>query len=269
MKRLRHPVRAIREPFGTAGLTVAILALVLAMVGGAWAAVGLNSKQKKEVTKIAKKFAGKPGAPGAAGANGKDGTNGTNGSSGAPGSNGKSVVTSAAPVGSGAGKCVAGGTKLEVEGSGTSELVCNGKNGTTGFVNELPSGQTEQGEWAVSGVDVNGGFQQFLSAVTFPFPLSAAPTGIYIGPGEGEGEENESSEITNGECSGTFESPAAKAGNLCVFGKSQANVDVAVVTAASSELPTRYGFAVETLTFGPVPVGAEILAAGSWAVKAP
>src|SRR3954453_22689625 len=56
--------RHFKEPFGKAGLTVAILALVLAMVGGAWAAVGLNGKQKKEVRKIAKTFAGKPGVAG-------------------------------------------------------------------------------------------------------------------------------------------------------------------------------------------------------------
>lgn len=98
MKRLRHPVRAIREPFGTAGLVVACVALVLALTGAAFAAAGLTGKQKKEVTKIAKKYAGKPGAPGAAGpagpqgpagAAGKDGANGTNGTDGADGKEGK------------------------------------------------------------------------------------------------------------------------------------------------------------------------------------
>ena len=65
MKRLRHPIRAIREPFGTAGLIVACVALVLALTGAAFAAAGLTGKQKKEVEKIAKKYAGKPGAAGA------------------------------------------------------------------------------------------------------------------------------------------------------------------------------------------------------------
>jgi hypothetical protein len=37
MQRLKHPVRAIREPFGKAGLTVAILALVLVLVPAAQA----------------------------------------------------------------------------------------------------------------------------------------------------------------------------------------------------------------------------------------
>jgi hypothetical protein len=120
MKRLKHPLRAIREPFGKAGLTVAILALVFAMVGGAYAASGgLTGKQKKEVEKIAKKYAGKTGpagsqgpagpagAKGDTGTNGKDGTNGTNGKEGPEGK--------------------------------------QGKDGTTGFTETLPSGETETG----------------------------------------------------------------------------------------------------------------------------
>ena len=73
--------RRIREPFGKAGLIVAIVALVAASVGGAYAAnhnggkhhkksknnAGLNGKQKKQVKNIskseAKKFANSnPGA---------------------------------------------------------------------------------------------------------------------------------------------------------------------------------------------------------------
>ena len=48
---IRHPIRAAREPFGKAGLIVAIVALVAAIGGTALAASGLNSKQKKEVDK--------------------------------------------------------------------------------------------------------------------------------------------------------------------------------------------------------------------------
>jgi hypothetical protein len=82
MQRPRHPIRAIREPFGKAGLTVAILALVLAMVGGAYAAGALTRKQKKEVVKIAKRYAGKDGL---AGAQGKEGKQGPTGQEGPPG----------------------------------------------------------------------------------------------------------------------------------------------------------------------------------------
>src|SRR3977135_3938804 len=89
-KRFSH---RLKEPFGKAGLTVAICALVLAMVGGAYAAGALSGKQKKEVEKIAKKFAGKPGAAGLAGPVGANGTNGTAGKEGAPGAPGKDGVS--------------------------------------------------------------------------------------------------------------------------------------------------------------------------------
>jgi hypothetical protein len=103
--RLRHPINSIREPFGKAGLIVACLALVFAMVGGAYAAGKLTSKQKKEVEKIAKKYAGRTGLAGSqgpagpvgvkgdTGTDGKDGTNGTNGKEGPEGKQGKDGIT--------------------------------------------------------------------------------------------------------------------------------------------------------------------------------
>jgi hypothetical protein len=35
MSRLRHPIRSLKEPFGKAGLTVAICPPVLGLIGGA------------------------------------------------------------------------------------------------------------------------------------------------------------------------------------------------------------------------------------------
>jgi hypothetical protein len=143
MKRLRHPVRAIREPFGTAGLIVACVALVLALTGAAFAAAGLTGKQKKEVEKIAKKVAGKPGAPGAAGPQGPAGTNGTNGKDGTNGTNGKdgngTNGTSATTVSfSGpAHGCAKGGS--EVKSASAPVYICNGESG------ETPTGTTFTG----------------------------------------------------------------------------------------------------------------------------
>ncbi len=83
MKRFRHPIRANREPFGkAAGLVVAIVALVFAMVGGAYAAGALTGKQKKEVKKIAKKYAGEAGPAGQQGKEGKQGPTGPEGPQG-------------------------------------------------------------------------------------------------------------------------------------------------------------------------------------------
>jgi hypothetical protein len=136
MSRLRHPIRAIREPFGKAGLTVAVIALVFAMVGGAFAAAGLNGKQKKQVTKIAKSFQG-TGPAGASGIAGPKGDPGPQGSEGPKGEQG--------PAGS---PWAAGGT--------------------------LPPGKSLQGVWSFSaGME---GFSRQFASFNFALPLSAPPT---------------------------------------------------------------------------------------------
>ncbi len=79
----------LHQQFGSAGLVLSVVAIVLALAGGAYAAGGgLSSKAKKEVTAIAKKYAGKPGTNGLTGATGLAGTNGTNGTNGTAGTNG-------------------------------------------------------------------------------------------------------------------------------------------------------------------------------------
>ena len=148
MSRLRHPIRAAREPFGKAGLVVAIVALVAAIGGTALAATKLNSTQKKEVEKIAKKYAGKPGANGT---NGTNGTNGSPGEKGAPGSpgakgeNGKSVTVTEIPAAPGEACEEQGGALVQQEGAPEGTEVCNG---TTGFTSTLPKGKTETGFWS-------------------------------------------------------------------------------------------------------------------------
>lgn len=157
----------IHNKLGTAGLIVSIVALVFALAGTAFAAAGLNSKQKKEVTKIAKKYAGKPGPqgqagpqgpqgpagpagavgpqgakgdPGADGAKGATGPTGPTGpggtgSTGPTGPTGTSVTLSSIPPGE--VECnEQGGAELKV-GSGTPVEVCNGEEGAAG-----PTGAT-------------------------------------------------------------------------------------------------------------------------------
>ncbi len=123
--------RRLKEPFGKAGLTVAILALVMALVGGAYAAGGLTKSQEKQVTKIAKKYAGKPGATGATGATGPAGTNGTNGKDGTNGTNGANGTGAEAISFSGAlHGCTEGG--IEVKSASATTFLCNGAKGTNG-----------------------------------------------------------------------------------------------------------------------------------------
>jgi hypothetical protein len=180
-------ISRIQSKFGTAGLVVAIVALVVALTGVAVAATGLNSKQKKEVTKIAKKYAGKDGAPGAtgpAGAQGAKGDTGAKGDQGIQGIQGKQGIQG--PEGS---PWTAGGT--------------------------LPSGETETGAWAVYN-------STSVVPLSFNIPLEAAPTAVrYMNPG---GEEKVFNPALPGfefvaatHCSGDFENPTAPPGEVCVY----------------------------------------------------
>ncbi|HEV7483968.1 MAG TPA: hypothetical protein VGO13_12805 [Solirubrobacterales bacterium] len=266
--------RRLREPFGKAGLIVAIVALVFAMLSGAYAATNngggkatASAKQGKQGKQGKPGKTGPAGPAGAPGAKGDAGAPGANGSNGAPGAAGKSVVTSTAPVGTGTGKCKSGGTKFEVEGSGKSEVVCNG---TTGFAKNLPSGESLRGEWNISGTTA-GGFQELLTSVGFPFELVAAPTSHVIGIEEGEGEPQESPVIEEGECSGTVGDPGAAAGNLCVFETTQtANIlglNFTQLGGSGSELQ-QSGFTLKAVAVASSADEA-MIANGSWAVTAP
>ncbi len=196
--------RRLREPFGKAGLTVAVIALTMAMVGGAYAAGKLTSKQKKEVEKIAKKFqgtgpagaqgpAGAKGDSGAAGAKGDTGSAGTPGTPGAPGTSVKTKTFAGAK-----GSCAEGG--IEVESASPTVNVCNGKNGTTGFTETLPSGKTETGAWGVPG-GIKGSPEFNVVSIPFAIPL-AAPLGAAevhyipnVQPAEGTGDTTSGSEV--------------------------------------------------------------------------
>lgn len=159
----------IHQKLGTAGFVISVVALIAALGGGAYAASGgLTPKQKKEVEKIAKKYAGKPGTTGAAGttgAKGDSGPAGANGSPGNAGSNGVSPVgTKFAGAKSGSG-CSNGG--VEFTGANTT-FACNG---TTGFTETLPEGQTETGTFSLSQSSTTE--HVALTQISFSIPLEA------------------------------------------------------------------------------------------------
>lgn len=226
MKRLRHPIRAIREPFGTAGLIIAMIALVAALGGGAYAAKGgLTGKQKKEVAKIAQKEAKKFAAK-----NGTNGTNGLPGTKGDKGDAGGAGATGPAGPQGPAGPAGPQG-KQGVQG-------VQGIPGETGFTETLPPGETETGTFAYRGSIAESEASAINVPISFPIPL-ASPLGqgsvhmisadgskeIVIretseGPGK---EEGEGEEVTPTACgialtpAATAANPAAAPGNLCVY----------------------------------------------------
>jgi hypothetical protein len=189
MKRLRHPIRSLREPFGKAGLIVACLALIAALGGTAFAAAKLNSTQKKEVEKISKKFAGKPGAAGATGPAGPAGPTAPAGAAGKEGPQGKEGVPG----------------KEGLQGK-------EGKAGKTGFTATLPAGETETGTWAAPSASTTLGILEWGS-ISFPIPLSAglAPANVHYVT------EAEQTGTPPSQCSGNAEEPEAAEGNLCVY----------------------------------------------------
>jgi hypothetical protein len=281
MKRLRHPVRAIREPLGTAGLVVACVALIAALGGTALAAKGaLTGKQKKEVEKIAKKFAGKPGAPGAPGANGTNGSNGAKGDAGAPGSNGtngapgapgapgKSVTEEEIPAQPGEALCEErGGVEYLIEGALEGSAVCNGKEGSPWVAGgTLPPGATETGTYFAP-VAPKG--SETWAPISFPIPLAAEIEGKYF---YGKGTAFETGTEFTEHCPGVnFKSPqVANPGELCIY---QA-IGSGTGNASFDEVVGKYASEGSALTpvggFANFIVGTETgtgWASGSFAVK--
>jgi hypothetical protein len=205
------------------GLTVAVVAMIVALAGTAYAATKLNSTQKKEVKKIAKEFAGKPGANGAPGApgpqgpagakgdtgpKGDTGLKGDKGDQGLPGTNGKSVEI----VGGGPEACEKSptvkvpGVTYEVEDSGVEKTVCDGAEGSPWTAGgTLPPGATETGTWAVSG---NG--SKVPAAIPFPIHLAGNIENPHILFKGGE--------LAPPECTGPNPNhPNAKPGVLCIY----------------------------------------------------
>ncbi len=231
---------AIQKQFGTAGLVVAIVALVAALGGGAYAAAGgANSSKSKGLTKaqvlaLIKKNT-VPGPAGPAGQQGPTGAQGAKGDKGDAGSTGPA------------------GPLLET----------------------LPKGQTLKGNWGAG-----GGFnvtETWASAtISFPFPLASAPTLVYVfqtSPGGGIGGASSSAGFlseaaTDALCPGTAADPKATAGNLCMYTSQE------TLQGGSSEPP----FSTGQLGSVDVPTkfGANVMfvfkeqgtAVGSWAVTA-
>lgn len=288
-----------REPFGTAGLIVAIVALVAALAGGAYAASGaLTGKQKKEVEKIAKQYAGKRGKNGATGATGLAGSQGAPGGKGEAGVNGNPGAPGAAGTPGAAGSPGATGESVEVKsytgpecagaegekgaelsnGTGTS-YVCNGAKGPAGPTStELPAGATETGVWATDRFEGIYPVEQ-LRMVTVNF-------GLRLPEGESPEVKYMAFEATPTEfCPGSATEPTAKEGFGCVYAaKKEEKIHIpanATTLALSTVVPetsknakvagrSGFGFNVfEMAEVEGVPTeGTATFIGGSWAVTA-
>ena len=210
------------------------VALVFAMSGGAYAAkkyVISSTKQiSPSVLKQLKGAAGKQGPAGPQGPAGVQGPAGAAGKEGAAGGAGKEGVAGKSAVvaaaAKGVGNCKEGGASVEVEGSGAKSYVCNGEKGKDGSPwtagGTLPAGASEHGQWIITGSEISGITQKGRSStgISFPVPLSSPlleANAHVIQFEEGAGEAKPSPAIVAKECTGTWESPGAASGNLCLF----------------------------------------------------
>jgi hypothetical protein len=172
----------LRTRFGAPGV-LAVVALIFAMTGGAWAAkkyVITSTKQiKPSVLTQLKGVAGATGPQGPAGASGKDGAKGETGATGAPGAPG-------AP----------------------------GPAGPTGTT--LPSGMTETGAWLLN--VSTGEFPSF--AISFPLQLPAAllvSHVLYVDKTQSETEN------VVPHCPGSVSNPKADSEYLCIYTQALSN----------------------------------------------
>lgn len=171
----------LRNRFGIPGV-LSVIALVFAMLGGAYAANNAASGGGK-ATASAKAKRGPKGPKGPKGDTGSQGPPGLQGPKGDTGSQG--------PPGP------------------------PGAPGKTGFASTLPPGESIIGSWTtgtINGPETNS--VQF-APISFGFPLSSElpiANVEFIGLGEETGE---------GDCPGTIAKPEAAPGHLCIYTSSK------------------------------------------------
>ncbi len=202
----------LRNRFGIPGV-ISVIALVFAMLGGAYAASDNSGGGKATATAKGKQGPrgprGKTGPQGPAGANGAKGDTGAAGSNGKDGADGAAGTSAKTKTFAGAkGSCTEGG--IEVESATPVVLVCNGKKGEQGepgpLLETLPKGKTMRGHW---GLAVNSAGTA-ATAISLPTPVSGLTAAWYIKK-EKEGEEHAA------ECPGSALEPEAAEGYLCVY----------------------------------------------------
>jgi len=268
----------VHNKLGTAGLIVAVVALIAALGGAAFAASGkLTSTEKKEVKKIAKKVA-KPGPKGDTGAKGDQGPKGEKGDPGAKGEQG--------PKGD------------------PGNL---GEKGEAGMCSEenpdctLAPGGMLTGLYSVAA----GKEESDRAQISFPVRVSPAPVALYpvqgatktLGvelknPGEGSftgispdssvslyavpgvfpentQQEEEAGEAYEEACPGSFDQPEAASGILCIYpGTEEGILAVPGPESTTTEAPHEFGVAVPFIYSNSAgsPMGEVATQVGSWAV---
>jgi hypothetical protein len=185
---------------------LAVLALVFAMTGGAYAAKKYLITSTKQISpSVLKQLQGKAGAAGAPGAAGVQGAQGPAGPAGPAGSGGPKGET---------GPAGAKGEKGATGAAGaTGAKGATGASGATGFTETLPSGKTETGTWNVTLFATIETFPTAATSISFPIPLSEGSNKAFAF----DAERTQKEEFGTSGCTGSAEAPTAPKGVLCVY----------------------------------------------------
>ncbi len=265
----------------TPSMGIALLALVFALTGGAFAASNgsgrsggkANASVTDSVATTAKaKQKSKAGARGPAGPKGATGAAGAAGVTGPAGSTGP-----AGPV----GPTGTGATGATGAAGATGATGATGPEGKSGFTKTLPKGERETGEWSL--ITTVPGAQRVATAVSFNIPLPAAPTSHLIRVNGKEAIVNAGTEeqVASTVCLGSVTEPKASAGNLCIYSSSEENTQKFFTDAVLPEVCSlasagacigvnpipaadEFGFGLETIAEAEGIVNV----AGTWAVTA-
>jgi len=255
----------LRNRFGIPGV-ISVIALVFAMLGGAYAA---NNSGGGKATASAKGKPGprgprgKPGPPGPAGPQGPAGAAGAKGDTGAAGANGKDGTNGTNGATGPTGKT--GATGASGSTGATGPTGATGATGFSGFTETLPSGKTETGAWVLS--NPLPGAASAVAPINFTIPLSAADAaGLSQIAGTIKVVEKEEPAPT-GCTGGSRTKPKANPGFLCIYiGHSDGGFELPV-SVLRTDLE---GFGVDTsgaLLY--VEMSAGGVGTGTWAVTAP
>jgi len=223
---------------GTAGLVVAVVALVAALGGGAYAATGSFGGGAK-ATASAKGKPGPRGKQGKTGPAGPAGAKGDTGATGAAGSKGDTGATGPA------------GPKGDPGAKGTP--------GVTGQPwvpdNTLPPGATLTGAWA-AGIGPAGASRLPIS---FSIPLAAPLDAAHV-------HYLKATDPPTTECPGDAADPSAASGHLCVYTGIELEFFASSATITHFDEAETAGADVAGADFLVALQGASASGAGTWAV---
>ncbi len=249
----------LRTRFGIPGV-ISVIALVFAMLGGAYAASnssgGHGALASKKSHKAKKAKAGKRGPKGPKGATGPAGPAGAQGPAGPAGPKGDAGANGA--------NGAAGATGAQgIQGVTGPQ----GPAGETGFTETLPAGKTETGNWSAIAFNSEPEFTQPFSPISYSIPLAEPSEKVVLldqlETAESTAHPVEGCELKVGDNEAM---PVAPPGTLCVFTREELVGSVQEIRVeGSNEGDSPTGTYVWS---APSSIGGALSAYGTWAVTA-